>query len=237
MLKWCVWLRNLYRENASLLAYSNFTCFLNVWMILVLTTQTDFFFACGCICVCSCASMCICLHSYAQLYATLILQIFQVQGACVKRYIKWNHIRTWKTLAFPMSLHPNYPPTIFSCAMFWLLKVWINISLYVALSEFPAVDIKRGLHYVSRIFVTANKLVEKDLVLLVFFWMSVKFSFSFETKKYAGFDTGLIKPNVDGPNFILSLIVRNGKKQITVSYSQWRWIPLPLELTLYHISC
>ncbi len=181
-------------------------------MILVLTTQTDFFFACGCICVCSCASMCICLHSYAQLYATLILQTFQVQGACVKRYIKWNHIRTWKTLAFPMSLHPNYPPTIFSCAMFWLLKVWINISFYVALSEFPAVDIKRGLHYVSRIFVTANKLVEKDLVLLVFFWMSVKFSFSFETKKYARFDTGLIKLNVDGPNFILSLIVRNGKK-------------------------
>ncbi len=140
-----------------------------------------FFFACGCICVCSCASMCICLHSYAQLYATLILQTFQVQGACVKWYIKRNHIRTWKTLAFPfpMSLHPNYPPTIFSCAMFWLLKVWINISFYVALSEFPAVDIKRGLHYVSRIFVTANKLVEKDLVLLVFFWMSVKLVFFF----------------------------------------------------------
>ncbi len=183
MLKWCVWLRNLYRENASLLAYSNYTCFLNVWMILVLTTQTDFFLRVDAY-VCVRVQTCICLHSYAQLYATLILQTFQVQGACVKRYIKRNHIRTWKTLAFPfpMSLHPNYPPTIFSCAMFWLLKVWINISFYVALSEFPAVHIKRGLHYVSRIFVTANKLVEKDLVLLVFFWMSVKCIFFFWNK-------------------------------------------------------
>lgn len=31
------------------------------------------------------------------------------------------------------------------------------------------VVMKRGLHFVSRIFVTANKLVEKVIVLLVFF--------------------------------------------------------------------
>lgn len=133
ILKRCISLWILYHDNASLLAYSNYMWFLDVWMILVLSWQLNFFISSRVDAyVCWCASMSICLHPYAQWYAKLILRTFQVQGACVKRYIKRNHIRTWKKKScFSFSPEPtphHYSPTIFSCAMFWLLKVWINIS-------------------------------------------------------------------------------------------------------------